>query len=89
MAHFRKFILKVFNGRPSLGPEEIEIIVKDLDYAVCHLDLALRPLRKAPIEKNVVDSLEMCLKIISTSAILMRTKYCQEPWEDVEVPDPQ
>lgn len=87
MVQFRKFILKVLSGKPPVDPEEIEIIVKDLDYAVCHLDLALRPLRKAPIEKNIVDSLEMCLKIIATSAIIMRTKYCQEPWEDAEVPD--
>lgn len=89
MAHFRKFVLKVLNGKPPPDPEEIEIIVKDLDYAVCYLDLALRPLRKAPIEKNIVDSLEMCLKIMATSAILMRTKYCQEPWEDAEVSEPE
>jgi hypothetical protein len=84
MAKFQKVVLKVVDDNPLPAPEFIDLLVKDMDYAVCHLDLALRPLRKAPIEKNLVASLEMCLKIMATSSIILRTKYCREVWEEEE-----
>jgi hypothetical protein len=84
MARFKKMVLQVVDDKPLPVPEAIDFIVKDLDYSVVHLDLALRPLRKAPVEKNLVASLEMCLKIMATSAILLRTKYCREVWEEEE-----
>jgi len=84
MAYFQKVELKMVPEKPVLVPEAIDFVVKDLDFAVCSLDLALRPLRRAPIEKEMVAGLELCLKIVATSSIILRTKYCREVWEEEE-----
>jgi hypothetical protein len=82
MVWFKKRTLKVADPSLVQVPEEIDFIVKDLDFSVVYLELVLKSLRRADFfEPGITGSLELCLKIVATTAIILRTKYCQEAWE--------
>ncbi len=81
MGRFQKVVLKTLKVPEPQVVEYLDFIVKDLDLAVCQLDLALRPFRKAPIEPDILAKLELCLKIMGTSAIILRTKYLRDIWD--------
>jgi hypothetical protein len=82
MAWFKKVTLKSLEEKTwVLHPDEVEIAVEHLQHAVIDLDLALKDFRKVPFEKEITKSLELCLSIIAKSAIILRVKHIQEPWE--------
>lgn len=82
MLWFKKVTLKSLEEKTGTShPDVLDIIVQHLEHATVSLDMALREFRKAPFDKIMLRTLEMCLSIIAKSAIILRVKFIQEPWE--------